>query len=76
MSGSGRNLGPVHFTDFILGTAAQTEHSSPYPAERFVEFSFQIFEIGKGSAIATMMLIFVTLVGGVYVHFSRQDDVA
>lgn len=40
------------------------------------EFSFQTFEIGKGSAIATMMLIFVTLVGGVYVHFSRQDDVA
>ena len=39
------------------------------------EFSFQTFEIGKGSAIATIMLIFVTLVGGVYVAFSRQDAV-
>ncbi|KMW57103.1 putative alpha-xyloside ABC transporter, permease component [Candidatus Rhodobacter oscarellae] len=39
------------------------------------EFSFLTFEIGKGSTIATAMLLFVTVVGGFYVYFSRVDDV-
>ena len=39
------------------------------------KFSFLTFEIGKGSAIATTMLLFVTFVGGFYVYFSRTDDV-
>jgi multiple sugar transport system permease protein len=40
------------------------------------EFSFLTFEVGKGSAIATSMLLFVTFVGGFYVYFSRTDDVS